>query len=149
MNESVSGKTLVLTTTNGTRALVAAKAAKKTLIGSFLNLSTLSSFLQENCSDLILFCAGWRNHFSYEDTMFAGALAEQLSESHIIGDDAVLAALKIYRQSKDNLFEALKSSSHFQRLSKMGIEKDLRYCTRIDECQVLPVAFEDGIINTI
>lgn len=149
MDDAVAGKTLVLTTTNGTRALAAARAADKAVIGSFLNLSALTFSLSESDSDIILFCAGWRNHFSLEDTLFAGALANRLARTHSIGDDGVVAAVQLFKQAENHLFDALERSFHFQRLRKMGIEKDLRYCTQIDKCPVLPIAFEDGVKNTI
>src|SRR5580698_3214274 len=76
--EKVSGKTVVLTTTNGTQALHLSRSAKKVVIGSFLNLTALCNWLKDQHDDVLLVCAGWKNNFNLEDTIFAGAVADQL-----------------------------------------------------------------------
>ncbi len=147
MNDSVAGKKLVLTTTNGTRALLAAREAEEILIGSFLNIEVISNYLRKNNSDVILFCAGWKDHFSFEDTLFAGAMVQKLAATHRLADDASLGAKVLYQQAEADLFGALKNSSHFKRLEKMGIERDLKYCTQKDTCPVLPILHEGEIVK--
>ena len=72
--EKVAGKTIVLTTTNGTHALHLSRSAKKIVIGSFLNLSALSNWINTQNENVLLVCAGWKNNFNLEDTLFAGAV---------------------------------------------------------------------------
>jgi len=74
--EIVEGKTIVYSTTNGTQAINMAKKAYKILVGSFLNISALASYITYENKDVIIFCSGWKDRFSLEDTLFAGALAE-------------------------------------------------------------------------
>lgn len=76
--EKVAGKTIVLTTTNGTHALHLSRSAKRIVIGSFLNLTALSNWLKTQHENILLVCAGWKNNFNLEDTLFAGAVIEQL-----------------------------------------------------------------------
>src|SRR6202046_4305636 len=74
--EKVAGHTVVLTTTNGTQALHLSRKAKKIVIGSFLNLTSLCSWLKIQHENILLVCAGWKNNFNLEDTLFAGAVIE-------------------------------------------------------------------------
>ena len=73
MDERIKGKSIVLTTTNGTKAITIAKEAEGILIGSFLNLNALADFLIEDGKSVLIQCAGWKNRFNLEDTLFAGA----------------------------------------------------------------------------
>src|ERR1700757_5253573 len=95
--EMVSGKTVVLTTTNGTHALHLSRSAKKIVLGSFLNLTTLSDWLRNQNDNILLVCAGWKNQFNLEDTIFAGAVIEQLKECRFILDDPAIAANDLYQ----------------------------------------------------
>ena len=139
MGENVAGKTLVLTTSNGTRAANMASKAAQVLIGSFLNLDTVADYLAKQSNDCLLFCAGWKGGFSMEDTLFAGALVEMLNETYEVEDDAALAAMWLYQSKKEALFEAMRSSSHFNRLAGHGIEKDIKFCLTLNEFNILPV----------
>src|SRR5690606_14047069 len=76
--DKVNGKTVVLTTTNGTRAIQQCSAARMVAIGSFLNITALSNWLKGQNSHVLLVCAGWKNHASMEDTLFAGAVISRI-----------------------------------------------------------------------
>src|ERR1700754_3309113 len=90
--EKVSGKTVVLTTTNGTHALHLSRKAKKIVIGSFLNLTALCDWLKTQNDNILLVCAGWKNNFNLEDTLFSGAVVEQLKHLNFQPDDPAIAA---------------------------------------------------------
>ena len=79
--EHLEGRDMVLTTTNGTRAINIAKLDHDIVIGSFLNLSVLTNYLINQDNSIIILCAGWKNDFCLEDTLFAGALSETLLKS--------------------------------------------------------------------
>src|SRR4051812_46315181 len=64
--EKVSGKTIVLTTTNGTHAMHLSRKAKQIAIGSFLNLTSLCDWLKTQNDSVLLVCAGWKNNFNLE-----------------------------------------------------------------------------------
>lgn len=80
MDGVVKGKTLVLTTTNGTRAIKMSSDAKEILIGGFLNFSALTRWLLNESTDTVLLCSGWRDKFNLEDTIFAGAIINNLKD---------------------------------------------------------------------
>ena len=78
MQEDLSGKTIVMSTTNGTKAIDLARNARKLVIGSFLNLSALCDWLSEQDDNILLLCSGWRDKFNLEDSIFAGAVMDRL-----------------------------------------------------------------------
>ncbi|MDQ8004685.1 MAG: 2-phosphosulfolactate phosphatase [Pedobacter sp.] len=138
--EKVAGKTIVLTTTNGTKAMhLAQERAHQVIVGSFLNLTSVSDYLKQQNKDVLLLCAGWKDNFNLEDTLFAGAVVEQLQNDFTIGDDASVAALDMYQLAKGDLREYLKKSSHSHRLIKLNIEEDVQFCLKLDICTTIPV----------
>mgnify|MGYP003575356678 FL=1 len=138
--EKVAGKTIVLTTTNGTKAMhLAQERALQVIVGSFLNLSSICDYLKKENKDVLLLCAGWKDNFNLEDTLFAGAVIEQLQKEFSVADDSSVAALDMYQLAKGNLREYLKKSSHSHRLIKLNIEEDVQFCLKLDVCQVIPV----------
>ncbi len=143
----VTSKTIVLTTTNGTRLLHEALAADagEILTGAFVNLSSVSSFLAENDRDVILACSAWKNRVNIEDTLFAGALINEVKDHFQINCDSSAIAESLYIEGKDNLLEFMKqkNASHYQRLLGYGHEDDLKYCFKRDVADVLAV-YRDG-----
>lgn len=145
--EFIEGKTLVLTTTNGTRLLHMAleKGAKEIITGSFPNLSAVCDHLLELNQHVILGCAAWKDRVNIEDTLFAGAVISRIGKHFSINCDASHMALKMYESAKKDLFGFMKKNdaSHYHRLMKFGLEKDIRYCLEADGANVLPV-YSDG-----
>ncbi|EDM37338.1 hypothetical protein PBAL39_09351 [Pedobacter sp. BAL39] len=146
--EKVSGKTVVLTTTNGTKALHMARAtAKQVVIGAFLNLSALCEWLKVQDSNILLLCAGWKDNFNLEDTLFAGAVVNELSKDFVLSDDAGVAAEDLYLMAKDNLRAYINKSSHSHRLAKLNIEEDVKFCLQFDICKAIPVLKGDALVT--
>lgn len=138
--EKVAGKTIVLTTTNGTKAMhLAQERAYQVIVGSFLNLSAVCDYLRKESKDVLLLCAGWKDNFNLEDTLFAGAVVEQLQRDFSVADDSSVAALDMYQLAKGDLRGYLQKSSHNHRLIKLNIEEDVRFCLKIDVCKAIPV----------
>jgi len=137
--EKVAGKTVVLTTTNGTHALHISRGAKKIVTGSFLNLTALCNWLKKQDENILLVCAGWKNNFNLEDTFFAGAVIEQLKDDDFKLDDAAIAANDLFQAGKHNINKYLKKTSHSERLKKLGIEKDIEFCLQVDLTTAIPV----------
>lgn len=141
MNARVKGKTIAITTTNGTQAIKAAKDAHKVIIGSFLNLDTVVDYLKKQKKDVLFLCAGWKNKFNLEDTLYAGAVSEQLIYKYGFNSvcDSAIAAMELYKLAKHDLYGFLGNSSHRNRLEKLDLERDIRYCLTPNQCPVLPV----------
>jgi 2-phosphosulfolactate phosphatase len=145
--EKVEGKTVVLTTTNGTHALHLSRSAKKVVIGSFLNLTAICNWLKTQHDDVLLVCAGWKNNFNLEDTLFAGAVTHQLVPVGFVPDDAAIAANDLYVIAKDDLDGYLKKTSHSERLKKLGIEKDIAFCLQVDIAHTIPVLEGERLVK--
>jgi len=145
--EKVAGKTIVLTTTNGTHALHLSREAKKIVIGAFINLTSICNWLKQQAENILLVCSGWKNNFNLEDTLFAGAVVEQLKGSGFVLDDPAIAANDLYQIAKDNLNEYLKKTSHSERLKKLGIEADIEFCLNVDMTTAIPVLEGERLIK--
>lgn len=147
--EKVEGKTVVLTTTNGTHALHLSRKAKRIVIGSFLNLTALCNWLKTQHEDILLVCAGWKDNFCLEDTLFAGAVAEQLQEYNFKPDDPAIAAGDLFKLAKPDLDQYLKKTSHSERLKKLGIEKDIAFCLQVDLTTAIPVLVGERLVKLL
>src|SRR5574343_255064 len=141
--EKVEGKTVVLTTTNGTHAINQSLKEKQIVIGSFLNLNAFCTWLDTQAYDVLLLCSGWKNKFNLEDTLFAGAVVNTLRNSFNHFCDASIASEDMYLLAKGNLREYLYKSSHSQRLKELNIEDDIQFCLKQNICNSIPV-LEDG-----
>lgn len=149
----IKGKTLVLTTTNGTKLLHMALAAnaEEIVTGSFCNLSAVSDYLIQQNKNVILACAAWKNKVNLEDTLLAGAIIANIKNSFSINCDASAIAETLYQQAQDNLYEFMKNknASHYHRLMGFGLEKDLRYCLTINNANVLCIYKNGRLVNPV
>ena len=139
----IKGKTLVLTTTNGTKLLHVALAANANSIitGSFCNISSVCDYLVTKKSNVILACAAWKNRINIEDTLFAGAVINRIKEHFEINCDATQLAETLYLEANGNLFDFLKekNASHYHRLMNFGQEEDIRFCLTEDNANTLSI----------
>lgn len=144
----IENKTLVLTTTNGTKLLymALARGAGTIITGSFGNLSAVTGFLISQNKNVLLACAAWKDRVNLEDTLFAGAVIEVVRPYFTIHCDSSLAAETLYAQQKDNLWEFVQQTTHYHRLAAYGLQDDMKYCITIDAANVLPV-YQDGELN--
>lgn len=149
MDPVVKGRDIALTTTNGTRAIEAAKGAHQVVIGSFLNLDVLVQWLREQDRNIICLCSGWKNTINMEDTIFAGALVYKLKNEFdfSINRDSAITAEYLYLLSKNDMFTFLSESSHRMRLEKLNIEEDIVYCLTPNQTSVIPVLKGDALVN--
>lgn len=141
MDPSLKGRDIVLTTTNGTKAIERAKAADKVIVGSFLNLKAVCDYLNGMNKNVILLCAGWRDRYNLEDSLFAGAVVHHLKQNPIFSGlaDSSIAAERMYAMAKGDLNEFLLDSSHRNRLAKLNLEKDIKYCLQENTMDIVPV----------
>ncbi|MBO6515772.1 MAG: 2-phosphosulfolactate phosphatase [Bacteroidia bacterium] len=139
----VKGKKIVLTTTNGTKCIHASLDASEILVGSFYNLARLSEYLSDRDNGVVLFCSGWKNRVNLEDTLFAGYLAQSLSETHIWDSDEVELALSLVNKAQFDPVEYLRNASHAKRFARLGNHTDLPLCMQFDKHPVL-VKYKGG-----
>jgi 2-phosphosulfolactate phosphatase len=140
MTDDIKDQTIVISTTNGTQAIEAARNAYKVVIGAFTNISAICSWLTSQNKNVILLCSGWKNRFNLEDSLFAGAVTERLIATGIFRTgDAALAVSALYQMAKINPYKFLHNSSHAERLAAMGLKEDIKYCLQLDKTSVIPV----------
>lgn len=148
--EFIEGKTLVLTTTNGTKLLhmALAKGATEIITGSFLNLSAVCDHLLSQNKNVVLACAGWKDKVNLEDTLFAGAVAARVKEQFTVNCDATQVAETLYGVAADDLFGFMKAkdASHYHRLIGFGLERDIRHCLTPELANVLPYYVNERLV---
>ena len=140
-NDKLKDQTLVLTTTNGTKAINMAKDIEQLLIGSFLNLDAICNYLIELNKSVLILGSGWENKFCLEDSICAGAISEQLLKTNKFesNNDSTIAAKYLFLSAKSNYFGYLKASSHRKRLKKLNLNEDIKYCLTPNQTDVIPV----------
>jgi 2-phosphosulfolactate phosphatase len=145
----IQGKTLVLTTTNGTRLLHLAlnNGADEVITGSFPNLSAVCEHLVQKNKKVILGCSAWKDRFNLEDTLFAGAVINTIKNYFTIHCDSSLMAEDMYLLHKNDIYSFIQKTTHWHRLASYGLEKDLAYCVTKDVANVLPI-YKNGALVT-
>ncbi len=141
MKEELRGQEVVLSTTNGTKALDIAKDAETVVVGSLLNLDALCKWLEVQDKNILCLCSGWQDKFNLEDTICAGAICEYLvgAGNFVSDEDSSVAAKYLYLSAKDNYFGFLKSSSHRRRLKNLNLNEDIKYCLTPNQNDVIPI----------
>ncbi|MGH9419610.1 MAG: 2-phosphosulfolactate phosphatase [Thermoanaerobaculia bacterium] len=149
--EAVSGCTVLISTTNGTRALLGVQGARDIIVASYVNLSAVSAMLRTAARsdlDISIVCAGTEGHFSLEDAACAGRYVRALSSkssSTIVQNDAAQACALIDRKYGDNITKIFKDSSHGKALEEAGFGDDLVACAALDSHPVVPIYQERQI----
>ncbi len=138
-NPDLVGKTIAITTTNGTLAIKKSYEATQIIVGAFLNISAIVNHLKKENKDVLVLCAGWKGKVNLEDTMFAGALVEALQADFDVATDDSLMAQILYNHAKTDMLAVIDKCSHIKRLQNLGIEKDIDFCFQIDKYTVVPV----------
>ena len=141
MEDTIKGKTVVISTTNGTQAIEAAKSAYKVVVGAFVNITALCNWLEHQGKNILLLCSGWKNRISLEDMLFAGAVTEIISKNTLLfkTEDGALSANYLFQSAKHNPYKYMRHASHAERLAALGLKKDIRYCLTQDLTTVIPV----------
>ena len=148
----VEGKTLVLTTTNGTRLLQMAEDnnADTIITGSFPNLDAVCKFLVAQNKNVVLGCAGWKDRYNLEDTLFAGAVIHHVKNNFTIHCDSSLTAEQMYESVKHDLVGYAPKLTHYHRLvERFGLIEDIRFCLTENSANVLPLFKEGMLINAL
>ncbi|HTR43540.1 MAG TPA: 2-phosphosulfolactate phosphatase [Pseudomonadales bacterium] len=134
--EKVNGKTIVSTTTNGTRALRACTGAKMVLAASFLNLGATANFLgEEKIENVLIVCAGTGENVALEDVLAAGALCEKLWGPDVVMElsDPAQMALAAFEKVQGDLPGAISQSENAQRLLSIpDLREDVEFCLQRD-----------------
>ena len=139
--ERVAGRSIAMTTTNGTRALQACRGARRLLVGSFLNLGAVTNWLARDGTErLLIVCSGTHEEAAYEDVLGAGALCDavwaQFANGHLA--DSAQLARETYQRGAGDLLTAVTASKNARRLFALPeLRDDVTVCFRRDSANVL------------
>ncbi len=149
--ERVAGRSIVMTTTNGTRALQACRGACRVPVGSFLNLGAVTDWLRrERPAHLLVVCSGTLEEAAYEDTLGAGALCDAVWDQYGGGHvaDSAQMAREIFRRGREDLLASVQRGRNARRLLAMPeLRDDVALCLRRDTANVLAELRADGSVR--
>ncbi|MBP7678870.1 MAG: 2-phosphosulfolactate phosphatase [Bacteroidales bacterium] len=148
-SKAMKGKEIVFCTTNGTKAILKGRSYGQLIIASFVNLEAVCTYIKEQKRDVLILCAGWKDRFSLEDSVAAGALADRLIHAYgyLPGNDAALAAISLWNQASKSLLKTVFRSDHYLRLLGIEDRKGLRYCFFPEKFRVVPGLQTNKLIN--
>jgi len=146
----VEGKTIIITTTNGTNVINNVKGADEVVLACFRNVTAVADHLvglsHRGNHDIIIVCAGTEGRFSLDDGLCAGMLIELLKQkTEVETDDLGLLVTQYYQQNKTNLLGALSGCFHLKRLFTLGFYDDIRFCLETNCVTTVPVVQNDKI----
>ena len=136
--DTIEGKTLVMTTTNGTKAIKGCVGASSILIGAMLNAKSIARRLVELNKDVVIVNAGTYGEFSIDDFLCSGYIIDcviKLVETEL--SDIAITSHYIYKNNED-IFSFIKYASHYKRITELGLTADLEYCCRKDIIDNVP-----------
>jgi 2-phosphosulfolactate phosphatase len=151
--EAVDGKTVLLTTTNGTATLLAIQGARDVVVGAYVNFSAVLALLRSAVrggTDVTIVGAGRDRQFSLEDAACAGRFSRQITKTvpGVETNDGAFAATLIDERYGDRLDQLFADSEHGQALADAGFERDLEACAQVDACPVVPI-YQDRQITRL
>ena len=147
--ERVAGKQIVYSTTNGTQAIHMASECFQVLIGAYLNFTALAEWVNTQDRDLIILCAGWKNKFNLEDSLYAGALSENLLSTgnyHTICDSAK-ASIDLWQKASGDLMGYIEKTAQRERLRKNKLDDVIEYCHSFDTSNMIPALKGEHLKN--
>lgn len=150
---AVEGKTILLTTTNGTPAIVNTAGARDVVIASYVNYTAVLTILRtalRGGTDITLVCAGRDRQFALEDAGCAGRFVTHVAR-RLVGvtmNDAALTCALVDRRYGDQIVRLFEASEHGRALRDAGFEADLDVCAQIDSYSVIPL-YQDRQITKL
>jgi 2-phosphosulfolactate phosphatase len=147
--ERVREHDIVYSTTNGTNAIHKAAGSYAVGVGSYLNLGALTEWLKRNDRDVVILCAAWKDKFSLEDALFAGALSYHLLQSGFYTSicDSVNASLDLWEMARDNVHQYILKAAQKERLAKNGLDDVIEFCHTPDLTNIVPVLSGDRLVG--
>lgn len=151
--EAVGGMTVLLTTTNGTRALVGAQGAADIVVAAYVNVSVVTAMLRtalRGGTDVTIACSGQDGHYALEDAACAGRYVRMVTKrlSGVAMNDAAHSCALLARNYGDDIASVFRDAAHGRALADAGFEGDLALCAAVDAYPIVPV-FRDRQITRL
>ena len=150
---AVEGKTVLMTTTNGTAAITAVQGARDVVIASYVNYTAVLTMLRtalRGGTDITIVCAGRERQFALEDAGCAGRYVSNVAKrlSNIELNDAAQACAMIDKKYADHIVKLFEASEHGRSLRDAGFGDDLVACAALDSYPVIPL-YQDRQITKL
>jgi 2-phosphosulfolactate phosphatase len=148
--EIVGGKTIILFTTNGSRAIVKAKFSENLFVAAFTNLNAVANHLVKLDKDFEILCSGRGNHFSMEDVICAGKLITeiQITKKDIELTDAAKASVALSKSFGKSILTMMKQTEHGKILIENNFDEDIKFCSRINVSETIPY-LTSGVLKAL
>jgi len=134
----VKNKTIILASTNGSKAMVLGSSGTVEFATSFVNMSAVVSRLREMRTDTVILCSGKNSRFSLEDAICGGMVVSRLRNMITDDNDAAMVAEMLYQKHESDLLSSLKLSDHGEYLGSIGFGADIDFAAGVDTIDVLP-----------
>lgn len=145
--DTVQGKKIIMTTSNGTVAIKSTEGAYRTLIGSFLNATAVCAEAAQYGKDILIVCAGTDRLFSLEDSLCAGLLVQILTAGcGITLSDSAYGAMLMYAAGQGALVETAIAGRNGQRLRELEKLDDVQFCMQLDTLTIVPQYLNGKIV---
>ncbi|HEV8604331.1 MAG TPA: 2-phosphosulfolactate phosphatase [Tepidisphaeraceae bacterium] len=143
LNSKHAGRTLFMSTTNGTRAILSARGAPQIIVGALVNAGAVAARIKKIGLDLLLLCAGTNGKTAMEDLIGAGAVLSALGENIELESDTALLAMTVFQANSRNLRSALRQSQGGINVIRAGLEEDIDFAANLDSLYAVGMV-EDG-----
>lgn len=147
--EAIENKDIVYSTTNGTHSIMIAKDSYRVLIGAYLNLGALVDYVIAENRNVVVLCAGWKNKFNLEDTIFAGAFVEEMLKCDDFETicDSTYASIDLWNLAKKDIMGYIEKAAQRHRLKVKQLDDVLEYCHTLNVTRCIPVLKDNYLIN--
>ena len=151
--ETVQGKRLFMSTTNGTKSLKKVQNVEHLFAMALPNRKAVAErIISLNKKNVLILGSGWEGSYSLEDSLAAGALAMYIKENFKsevnIFNDELQSSLALWNFWKNDILKCLKTATHGKRLTSLGdYEDDFKCCSELDCLNIVPTQIERGVIR--
>lgn len=148
VREVVEDKSIIFTTTNGTKAIRRAEGAREVILGALINAKAVSDYILSRRDDVAFICAGTEGRFSLDDILAVGAIIHRMDngENLLEFDDLATVCKYMYEQYSGNLDSIVRKSRHYNVLKATEHYRDIEYCLKEDIISIVP-EYRDGILR--
>lgn len=149
-SEVVGGRTIILFTTNGSKAIVKAKFSENLFIAAFTNLTALAKHLIKLDKEFEILCSGRGNYFSMEDVICAGKLISEIQKinTNVEMTDSAKASVALNKSFGKNILTMMQESEHGKILIENNFDEDLKFCSRINFSETIPY-LTSGVLKAL
>jgi 2-phosphosulfolactate phosphatase len=144
-NDKLNNRSLVITTTNGTKSIEHVKGADSVILASFLNVNAVVQYILKQNKDVIIICSGWKDRVCLEDMLLAGMISCKLTvnKSILTTQDSVTIVIELYKKSRKDMSSFLSQSAYCKR---MDLKEDIDYCLQLNTMNIVPILCNESFI---